>query len=758
MVVVELLLSWLLTYALHSTLLLGGAWLVQRAVRGSCSPWLETMWRCALILPIASSLLVQLPRAPSSSAIPVVSIQSSAVWAPAGPDASGAVQTRVQPSPASTSMSNTPEPKAASSWRFELTATTQRGLLLLWLLGVAFGLAGLGLAVLRMRRRRRDWQACSDPDWLASGARIANVLPAPAPRLYTGAGSSPLALMDNSVLIPDWALPLPSARRYALLAHELAHLARRDPWWRLVARVIERLFWFQPLNRLARQRLEAHAEFMCDALAVGVDTDPRALAGCLAACAIRGSETHPLAAAIASHPSLLRRRISQLTEGIPMQSTSSPLLRGAIALACAGVLYALPGVELYAGDGQSARASKAGTSSSSSSSSSDHNRNVSISHSDSGGEISMSYKSSDDDGTLEVGAEGKVGFSAAEDAVVSLSADGRFEIEDDRDGTEREIIYKAADGGVSARYYVDGDESPLDADGRAWLARILPQVLRDSGFDVEGRIERIHRRGGNAAVLDEIELIAGAHARRSYLAGLFARGPLNSAEIDRTLVLAFAIASDFELRTALQSLIESQDLSPHHRDRIVERMATMSSDFEARQVLVAMVPKLTDSGAPVLLKALAAIESDFERRQVLDVLFARRDLTPRLLAIGLEGVSGIESDFERRSVLTAAAPHVANQPAAMLKFVAATREFDSDFERRTTLVALLEVGKPDRAVVAAVLESIAQMDGDFEARQVLTAIAPLVGNDQALRARYRDISADLSDFERLQAEDALVDM
>lgn len=751
MAAVEVL-SWLLTYALHSTLLLGTAWLVQRAVRGSSSPWLETMWRCALILPIASSLLVQLPRSPEAITAPAGAVTSSGLWTSTAPEVNGAVQTQIRSSATPSLTSVRPEAAPPQPWRLELTAATQRGLLSLWLIGAALGLGGLGLAVLRMQRRRQDWQACSDPDWLTSGARIANALPAPAPRLYTGAGSSPLALMDNSVLIPDWALPLPSARRHALLAHELAHLARRDPWWRLTTRVIERVFWFQPLNRIARQRLEAHAEFMCDALAVGADTDPRALAGCLAACAIRGLEVHPLAAAIASHPSLLRRRISQLTEGTPMQSTSTPLLRGAIALACAGILYALPGVKLYAGS------EKAASWNSSSSSGSGHNRSVSISHTSNDGEMSMSYKIRDDDGTLEVEAEGKVGFSEREDAVVSLSPGGKFEIEDDRDGTEREISYKAANGGVSARYYVDGDELPLDAAGQAWLARVLPQILRDSALDVEGRIERIYRRGGNAAVFDEIALINGEHARRSYLAALFARGPLNPAEIDRSLVLAFAIESDFELRTALQSLVKLQELNAQHRDRIVERMEKMESDFEARQVLVTMVPKLTDSGAPVLLKALAAIESDFERRQVLEVLFARRDLTPRLLDIGLEGVNGIDSDFERRTVLTSAAHHVANQPAAMLKFVAATREFDSDFERRTTLIALLEIGKLDRAVIAAVLESVAQMGSDFERRQVLTAIAPLIGTDQALRARYRDISADMSDFERLQAEDALVDM
>jgi hypothetical protein len=541
-----------------------------------------------------------------------------------------------------------------------------------------------------------------------------------------------------------------------LLAHEIAHLARRDPQWRLAARVIERVLWFQPLNRVARVRLEAQAEFMCDALAVDADADPRELAGCLAACALRGIDLTPFAAAIASHPSLLRRRIRQLTEGSLMPSTSNPLLRGAIAIACAGLLYAIPTIELQA---QAAAGPRSASSSMSSSSShAGKQRNVSISTSDEDGEISMKYKSRDDSGTLEVTAEGKVEYTEQEDGIASLGSDGEFEIEDDRDGTERRIVYKPSGNGVQARYYVDGDELPLDAAGHAWLARVIPQILREAAFDVEARVDRLVKRGGTAAVFAEIELIQGSYARRAYLVALNARGPLTSADIDRSLALSFTLDSDFELRTAMSSTIESQNLNSAQRDRIVARMADMDSDFEARQVLMSLTPKLDDSSAPMLLAALKAIESDFERRQVLESLFARKDLTPRLIDIGLDGLEGMESDFEKRNVLTSAASHIGSDQAAMLKFIAATRTIESDFERRQVLTDLLGVGKPDSTVVAAILEAVADMDSDFESRQVLTELAPLVGTDADLRTRFRAITKDMSDFERQQAEDALVKM
>ena len=72
----------------------------------------------------------------------------------------------------------------------------------------------------------------------------------------------------------------------AALAHELAHVARRDPEWRIAVEILERVLFFQPLNRLARARLCDSAEFLCDEWAVQQTQSPLALARCLSVSGI----------------------------------------------------------------------------------------------------------------------------------------------------------------------------------------------------------------------------------------------------------------------------------------------------------------------------------------------------------------------------------------------------------------------------------------------------------------------------------------
>jgi HEAT repeat protein len=95
----------------------------------------------------------------------------------------------------------------------------------------------------------------------------------------------------------------------AALAHEIAHVVRRDPAWRILAGALERAFFFQPLNRVARAKLCESAEFLCDQWAVQHTRAPLALARCLSTVA---SWTSPASDGLAAGASTMARSDSPL--------------------------------------------------------------------------------------------------------------------------------------------------------------------------------------------------------------------------------------------------------------------------------------------------------------------------------------------------------------------------------------------------------------------------------------------------------------
>lgn len=141
---------------------------------------------------------------------------------------------------------------------------------LLWLIGA---IAVATLAVLRSRALRRALEATA-PAYPALERRVddlARRLGTSPPRTLMVAGRVPPMLWGRLsgtvLLLPDELLErLNEPQLDALIAHELAHLRRRDHWLRWLELVVTVACWFNPVTWWARRRLRQAEERCCDAL------------------------------------------------------------------------------------------------------------------------------------------------------------------------------------------------------------------------------------------------------------------------------------------------------------------------------------------------------------------------------------------------------------------------------------------------------------------------------------------------------------
>jgi HEAT repeat protein/beta-lactamase regulating signal transducer with metallopeptidase domain len=160
------------------------------------------------------------------------------------------------------------------------------------------------------------------------------------PRLTSTARiSSPIALGVAEICVPETALTeLDLEQQRSMLAHELAHLARRDPLWLAFASVVERVLWIQPLNRIARRQMATAAEYLCDEWAVRRTGSGVALARCLAQVAewIQSSPLGVPVAGMAEERSLLVSRVERLLAA----RAAAPHSRRALVLTAVVVVLA----------------------------------------------------------------------------------------------------------------------------------------------------------------------------------------------------------------------------------------------------------------------------------------------------------------------------------------------------------------------------------------------------------------------------------
>jgi HEAT repeat protein/beta-lactamase regulating signal transducer with metallopeptidase domain len=332
-------LAWLLTYLIHSTALLSLTWLAVRARRWSPAA-AELLWKTALLGGILTATVqlrfdvrptgtVSLQRTAETRVVP------TATRATNDPSSApvGVIETPSVPEPAAIDKAPTTAPNMRlSAAAILVTAWATIALLLA---------ASYAARRLILVGRLGDRHAIADGrllDMLRDLARDAGLRV--SPRLTTTTRiSSPIALGTREICVPDSALTeLDLEQQRSMLAHELAHLARRDPMWMGIASFVERVFWFQPLNRVARKQIATSAEFLCDDWAVRRTGSGVALARCLAQVAewIQASPLGVPVAGMAEERSLLVSRVARLLEG----ATPAPHSRRGVALAAFGVLLA----------------------------------------------------------------------------------------------------------------------------------------------------------------------------------------------------------------------------------------------------------------------------------------------------------------------------------------------------------------------------------------------------------------------------------
>ena len=188
--------------------------------------------------------------------------------------------------------------------------------------------------------RRLGW-AVPAPDWLVDEARtVAQRLGVYAPEILVVPGlATPMVwfLGRPKLLLPARLLEsLGSVGWQGILAHELAHLLRRDHWVRRIELAAGLFWWWNPLYWLTRNRLDAEAELACDEWAVRVFPDGRLAyaEALLQVCRSLCHDRPPVPAlGIAGAGRFLERRVTMILRDQVSFRASTPVLIGAGLLA-----------------------------------------------------------------------------------------------------------------------------------------------------------------------------------------------------------------------------------------------------------------------------------------------------------------------------------------------------------------------------------------------------------------------------------------
>lgn len=316
------------------------AWVVQR--RSAHPAVTHPLWLLVLVALVL----------PAVVPVPVLSGEGGSAAVVSG-EASHAAQARAR-LPAGAAGVEGNAPGSLSPARI---GNAKAGLAAVWLSVTALLLGWTLVGTFRFRRRLERTSHPAPPQLVNEAAEIGRRLGlARMPEVHTTtARVSPMVCWTGGrirLVIPSFLLAGIERRELgALLAHELAHIRRRDHLVRWIEWLACSAFWWIPVAWWARRELRAAEEASCDALAVAATkSTPRAYAGSLLhVLEVMSRPPTPPAPAFASGVTSgrtaisLHRRLRKLVKGSasdpPSRRTRASIAGAAACLLPLGLVY-----------------------------------------------------------------------------------------------------------------------------------------------------------------------------------------------------------------------------------------------------------------------------------------------------------------------------------------------------------------------------------------------------------------------------------
>jgi beta-lactamase regulating signal transducer with metallopeptidase domain len=641
---------------------------------------------------------------------------------------------------------------------------------ILWAVLTLLLLARLGASYLLLRRLKsgaapcpKAWQARLIALCAMNGIRRQTRL------LVSDDIAAPMSLgfFHPAILIPRSLLDtLSESEVDHVVLHELAHLLRYDDWTNLAQKLIEALLPIQPAVFWLGRRMSLEREMACDDWVIAATGTPKPYAVCLTKVAELSHWEHAgiLAAGAAGNRSQLFRRVHHMLDRT--RNAVPRLSFGPIAFALIAVIALIyeaaraPQIIAFAQDpaqeyGQVAPPSPLApvaplspqapmtppTPSSPLTPSTPITPSTPLTPStpitpmtpltpleavasQQGGETHMHMTEHNGMTSFDVQLDGKIEFTDDDADVKSLSPNGRFRLEEGGWFSGRAYEVKAdSAGNLTKSYSVGRTTKPLDDEGRAWLSRMLPQIIRESGIGAPARVARILRQGGPQAVLTEIGLIHSDGSKRIYLEQLFSQAQLNTAQLEDASKLIQGISSDGDKAQVLLA-VDSKYFTPDLRPYLFKATESISSDGDKRRVLSDIAHK--DAGSPETLlgvaKAAHHISSDGDKAEVLIEIADHYGASDELRGAYFDAVDSISSDGDHARVLSKLLAAHGSDRDTMVRTLRSAQRISSDGDKARVLLEAVSSYTDDDSERKAFLDAANSISSDGDHQRVLVAL------------------------------------
>lgn len=351
-------------------------------------------------------------------------------------------------------------------------------------------------------------------------------------------------------------------------------------------------------------------------------------------------------------------------------------------------------------------------------------------------EITISWNSNWNRENTKISTNGDIEFNDDYTAVASISDGGYLKISMVSFGMKRKLYASSEDGRVVYRYFEGNKEVNFEPKGREWMRKILPDIIRNSGLDLENRVTKIYQKKGVNGFLSELEETDSDYFRSRMVSYLLKNNELEKDELQSLIrEFPYRIDSDYELSQIYKKynsvFLQDAEVSADFFNSLAE----LSSDYELSQVLKSVYKRneLDNANFTLFIGALDDISSDFEKSNIIKLALRDEKLTEEQLNALLVEVEELSSDFEKTRIIKSLLNGATLSSKSLDNIIELTYGLSSDYETTQIIGLLIKGGLLNRTNLHEFNKLLEDISSDYSYTQILNQ---LMGYEQLGSERF----------------------
>jgi len=301
---------------------------------------------------------------------------------------------------------------------------------------------------------------------------------------------------------------------------------------------------------------------------------------------------------------------------------------------------------------------------------------------------SSSMIMSDGKNYIEIKYIGNIKMNDDETAIESI-ADRRGYLRY-RNNKERMLV-EPTDNGVRYELYDETGRKldPASEEGKKFIARAVHEMI-ELGFDADGRMDRIERRGGYRALLTATDSVKSDYLRGRYLNRVLRSDSLTPADVADVLDRARRLLdSDYEKAQLLVKVDDSRLSNDSVAQEYLRTAASVHSDYDKARSLKHYLKMPLPAGRYVeTLAVIQTLGGDYDKSQTLKEMIGKGILEGAPFDSLMQVVDHIAGDYDRGNLIRQLVKKDLKEDASWAGLIRATGRISGDYDKGNVLVEI----------------------------------------------------------------------